>query len=219
MIVTIVVIAEKKKKSAIAAIIAIIWNHSLAIAATTISAIVVAAIAGEWFPYDHWTFFFSAIAAITAIVAIIWKPGLIYRNHPPFLLNCYLYALQTYRTHSSKLRLLLVRLAKLDHRTDYPIWCFSWLVTSLPQSDSRRHVHLLNQKKSEKWSSVGSVQIHANFRARVHIFCTQIDVILKAYCWFVLLSTWSVLPIKLENDKSTGLWMVKACSCWLCFRC
>ena len=50
-------------------------------------------------------FFFSAIAAITAIVAIIWKPGLIYRNnHPPFLLNCYLYA----RTHSPKLRLLLV---------------------------------------------------------------------------------------------------------------
>ena len=48
-------------------------------------------------------FFFSAI------VAIIWKSGLIYRNnHPPFLLNCYLYALQTYRTHSSKLRLLLV---------------------------------------------------------------------------------------------------------------
>ena len=53
--------------------------------------------------------FFSAIAAITAIVAIIWKLGLIYRNdHQPFLLNCYLYALQTYRTHSSKLRLLLV---------------------------------------------------------------------------------------------------------------
>ena len=56
--------------------------------------------------------FFSAIAAIaatTAIIAIIWKPSLIYRNdHPPFLLNCYLYALQTYLTHSSKLRLLLV---------------------------------------------------------------------------------------------------------------
>ena len=71
-------------------------------------AIVVTAIAGEWFPYDRWTFF-SVIAAITAIVAIIWKQGLIYRNnHPPFLLNCYLCALQTYRTHSSKLRLLLV---------------------------------------------------------------------------------------------------------------
>ena len=50
--------------------------------------------------------FFSVI---TAIVAIIWKPGLIYRNnHPPFLLNCHLYFLQTYPTHSSKLRLLLV---------------------------------------------------------------------------------------------------------------
>ena len=55
-------------------------------------------------------FFFSAITAID-IVAIIWKPGLIYRNnHPPFLLNCYLYALQTYRMHSSKLRLLLVNI-------------------------------------------------------------------------------------------------------------
>ena len=49
-------------------------------------------------------FFFSAI---TAIVAIIWKPDLIYRNnHPPSLLNFYLYALNG--THSSKLRLLLV---------------------------------------------------------------------------------------------------------------
>ena len=58
-------------------------------------------------------FFFSVIAAITAIVAIIWKLGLIYRNnYPPSLLNCYLYALQTYRTHSSKLRLLLVLLGK-----------------------------------------------------------------------------------------------------------
>ena len=75
----------------------------------SISAIVVAEIAGEWFPYDRWIFFFSAIAAITAIVALIWKPGLIYcNNHPPFLLNCYLYFLQTYRTHSSKLWLLLV---------------------------------------------------------------------------------------------------------------
>ena len=65
----------------------------------------------RWRVVSIWSlnFFFSAIAAITAIVAIIWKPGLIYRNnHPPFLLNCYLYALQTYRTHSSKLRLLLV---------------------------------------------------------------------------------------------------------------
>ena len=52
---------------------------------------------------------FTAIAAIIAIVAIIWKPALInLSNHPPFFLNCYLYASQTYRTHSSKLRLLLV---------------------------------------------------------------------------------------------------------------
>ena len=66
---------------------------------------------------DHWrlvsiwslNIFFSVIATITAIVAITWKPGLMYRNNrPPFLLNCYLYALQTCRTHSSKLRLLLV---------------------------------------------------------------------------------------------------------------
>ena len=76
---------------------------------SSISAIVVTAIAEEWFPYEHWTFFFSVIAAITEIVAIIWKPCLIYRNNdPPFLLNCYLYALQKYRKHSSKLRLLLV---------------------------------------------------------------------------------------------------------------
>ena len=67
------------------------------------------ALAGEWFPYDSWTFFLSDPAPITAIVAIIWKLSLIHRNnHPPFLLNSYLYALQTYRTHSSKLQLLLV---------------------------------------------------------------------------------------------------------------
>ena len=46
----------------------------------------------------------ATIAVIAAITAIVWKPALIYRNnHPPFLLNCYLYVLQTYRTHSSKL--------------------------------------------------------------------------------------------------------------------
>ena len=57
----------------------------------------------RWRVDSMWSlnFFFLAI---TAIVAIIWKLGVIYRNnHPP-----YLYALQTYRTHSSKLRLLLV---------------------------------------------------------------------------------------------------------------
>ena len=64
-----------------------------------------------WRVVSIWSlnYLFSVIAAIIAIVAIIWKPGLIYRNNrPPFPLNCYLYALQTYRTHSSKLRLLLV---------------------------------------------------------------------------------------------------------------
>ena len=67
------------------------------------------ALAGEWFPYDSWTFFLSDPAPITAIVAIIWKLSLIHRNnHPPFLLSSYLYALQTYRKHSSKLQLLLV---------------------------------------------------------------------------------------------------------------
>ena len=53
--------------------------------------------------------FFLSDRSDPAVVAIIWKPDKIYRNnHPPFLINCYLYALQTYRTHSSKLRLLLV---------------------------------------------------------------------------------------------------------------
>ena len=64
-------------------------NHFPAIAATTIAeigksaipGIVVATIAGEWFPYDRWTFFPSAIAAITAI---IWKTGL----YCSLLLSC-----------------------------------------------------------------------------------------------------------------------------------
>ena len=76
----------------------------------------------RWRVVSIWSlnFFFSAI------VAIIWKPGLIYRNnHPPFLLNCYLYALQTYRTHSSKLRLLLVKLK------EYTTWLWFHCVTAL----------------------------------------------------------------------------------------
>ena len=62
----------------------------------------------RWRVVSIWSlnFFFSAMVAIAAIT---WKPGLIYRNnYPPFLLNCYLYALQTYRKHSPKLWLLLV---------------------------------------------------------------------------------------------------------------
>ena len=96
MITTIAVIAEKKKRSAIAVIIGIIWqplssnrsDHSdndrwyrtFSIAAIVVTSIAATAtIPGKWFPYDHcdhcncWTFFFSAMAAI---VAIIWKPGL-----------------------------------------------------------------------------------------------------------------------------------------------
>ena len=81
-------IAEKKKSSAIAAIIAIIWkplsgersDNDRWDRTFSISAILVAAIAGKWFPYDRWIFFFSAISAITAIVAIISKPGLSYQS-------------------------------------------------------------------------------------------------------------------------------------------
>ena len=65
-------IAEKKKVQRS------YGNHSPVIAATTIAEIVVAAIAGEWF---HMIAMIAAIAevfffsAITAMVAIIWKPG------------------------------------------------------------------------------------------------------------------------------------------------
>ena len=72
MIATIAVIAEKKKLQRS------YGNHSPVIAATTIAEIVVAAIAGEWFHMIAMiaeVFFFSAIAAITPMVAIIWKPG------------------------------------------------------------------------------------------------------------------------------------------------
>ena len=86
----IVVIAEKNTSSAIAAIIAIIWKPFPAIAATTITEI-------ELFVSQRWLslrslesgflriamiaeLFFSAIAATTAIVAIIWKPGLSYAS-------------------------------------------------------------------------------------------------------------------------------------------
>ena len=45
-----------------------VWDRKSSISAIVVAAI--ATIAGKWFPYDHWTFFFSAIAAI------IWKPVL-----------------------------------------------------------------------------------------------------------------------------------------------
>ena len=85
MIATIAVIAEKKESSAIAAIIwkplssdrsdNDHWDRTFYISAIVFAAI--AAIAGKWFPSDRydrcyrWTFFL----AITAIVAIIWKPA------------------------------------------------------------------------------------------------------------------------------------------------
>ena len=50
----------------------------------------------RWIVVSIWSlnFFLSAIAAIIAIIS--QKPGLIYHNnHPPFLLNCYLHALQS----------------------------------------------------------------------------------------------------------------------------
>ena len=79
MIATIAVITEKKSS-------AIIWKPFSGDRSDNdrydrtfyISAIVVAAISGEWFHMIAAiaeAFFFSAIAAITAMVAIIWKPG------------------------------------------------------------------------------------------------------------------------------------------------
>ena len=112
MIATIAAIAEKKSS-------AIIWENgnSSAIAATTIAEIELFTSQRllslrsleSGFIWSLWSLRSLKFFFFWAIVAIIWKPGLIYRNnHPPFLLSCYLYALQTYRTHSSKLRLFLV---------------------------------------------------------------------------------------------------------------
>ena len=85
MIATIAAIAEKKKDSAIEAIIwkplfndrsdNYRWERK-----SSISAIVIAAIVGEWFSNDRYdrcdrcTFFFSAI------VGIIWKPDLTFNT-------------------------------------------------------------------------------------------------------------------------------------------
>ena len=47
--------------------------------------LLIATIAGKWFPYDR--FFSSALAAITANVTIIWNPGLrglVYRTNRQF---------------------------------------------------------------------------------------------------------------------------------------
>ena len=51
-----------------------------------------------------------------AIIIVIYR-----KNHPPFPLNCYLYAQQTYRTLSPKLRLLLVHTTTLV-KTSWDTW-------------------------------------------------------------------------------------------------
>ena len=130
-------------------------------------------------------FFFSAIAAITAIVAIIWKAGLIYRNnHPPFLLNCYLYALQTYRTHSPKLRLLLVYLNEnLLRSTKFSRaslngarWCWTrrkspikiiWRILVHPE-----HNPLSNEHHTKHIKQINK-KIKNAFYLRVNVFSTK----------------------------------------------
>ena len=130
MIATIAVIAaiaEKRKKTS--AIAAIIWNHSPAIAATIIAEI--------WKVLSQRSLSMRSLESgfhmiselfFSVIAVIIWKPGLIYRNNlPPFLFNCYLYALQTYLTHSSKLRLLLVlNLGGLHSTVTRPVYFLTW---------------------------------------------------------------------------------------------
>ena len=125
------------------------------------------------------------IAAISAIVAIIWKPGLICRNnHPPFLLNCYLYALQTYRTHSSKLRLLLVYLNQnLLRSTKFSRaslngarWCWTkrkspikiiWRILVHPE-----HNPLSNEHHTKHIKQINK-KIKNAFYLRVYVFSTK----------------------------------------------
>ena len=79
MIATIAAITEKKKSSAIAAIIEIILTEPLSSDRPCCD---------RWKVVSLWSlsslrslhFFFSAIAAITALVAIIWEPGLSYAS-------------------------------------------------------------------------------------------------------------------------------------------
>ena len=103
MIATIAVIAaiaEKKKTSAIAAttiaeILKVLCQRSFSLRS----------LESGFHMIDEFFFFLSDRSDRSDHM----ETGLNHRNnHPPFLLNCYLYALQTYRTYSSKLRLLLV---------------------------------------------------------------------------------------------------------------
>ena len=50
------------------------------------------------------------------------------------------------------------------------------------------------------------------FQQEFIYFAPEIDIIVKADCSFVLLPTWSVLTIKLENNKLAGLRMVNWCA-------
>ena len=97
MIATIVVNAEKKKFSDHMETTLQRSQRQRSLDRTFyISAIVVAAIAGEWFHMIAMiaaiaeVFFFSAIAAITAMVAIIWKRDFKRKDCLPrnFYLNC-----------------------------------------------------------------------------------------------------------------------------------
>ena len=111
--------------------------------------------------------FFSVIAVT------IWKPGLIYRNNlPPFLLNCYLYALQKYRTHSSKLRLLLIlNLGGLHSMVTRPVYFLTWpirvcasgqSIVRVQDLDRARHTRHKRAIIKKHLISVTSILHHSN---------------------------------------------------------
>ena len=190
-------IAEKKKTSAI---IAIIWNHSpamAAIAATTISAIVLASIAGEWFPYDRWTFFLSDGSGHAAIVAIIWKPRFYRNNQSPFLLNCNLYALQTCPTHPSKLRLLLV-----------------YVIFDIMSSHVSGMIGLINKTKGLRFCNVsGFLELYNDPQVRLtainsQSFHSKYPWLLIDYCWLIICLA-IIKKKKFNHRRQTSSFLLK----------
>ena len=128
--------------------------------------------------------------------------------------------LKSFRLFHSALKPPLFRLTKLDHRTDYsPCSMFEMTSYQSPTkwcSSSRAPFEPIEKRKMKfRWissnsrglSSKSSCILHSNRRY------------FKGGLLICFVGHMKRASIKLQNDKSAGLWMVKACSCWLCFRC
>ena len=129
------------------------------------------------------------------MVAIIWKPGFYRNNQSPFLLNCYLYALQTYRTHPSKLRLLLV-----------------YVIFDIMSSNVAGMIGLINKTKGLRFCNVsGFLELYNDPQVRLSAinsqsFHSKYPRLLIDYCWLIICL--AILKKKFNHRRQTSRFLL-----------